>query len=112
MGKENKLEDEINLESIIDKNKNGNGKFTLETDLRDFVKGIEYEVELPSRLKTILLAHGYATWGDRFRNIKDLILSYRNGVSNWSGKSRKMINFILSKYGFQELAPKRYVHSR
>ena len=102
----------INLESIIDESKNGNGRFTLDTDLWDFVKGIEYEIDLPPQLKLLMLNHGYKNWGSKgFRTIRDLILSYRNGVSNWSGKSRRVLNHALAKYGFQELAPKKYARS-
>ncbi|MFH1014436.1 MAG: hypothetical protein V1762_00715 [Nitrospirota bacterium] len=102
----------ISLESIIDESKNGNGRFTLDTDLRDFVKGIEYETDLPPQLKLLMLNHGYKNWKSKgFDTIRDLILSYRNGVSNWSEKSRKVLNCTLTKYGFQELAPKKYARS-
>ena len=100
----------ISLEGIIDESRNGNGRFTIDTDLRDFATAIKYETELPTRLKMIFLNHGYAAWGNRFKTIKDLILSYREGVQ-WSEKSRKVLNYTLTKYGFQELAPKKYARS-
>lgn len=102
---------EMNLESVIDKTRNSNGKFNLDTDLKDFAEGIKYEVDIPLHLLRIFQAHGYVSWKHReFNTIKDLILSYRNGI-NWGNKSRKTINALLAKYGFHELAPKRYARS-
>ena len=96
------------LESVIDRPKNGNGGFNLDANLKEFAEATKYEIELPSRLRLIFLNHGYANWKRiGFNNIRDLILSYRNGI-NWSEKSRKRINCILQKYGFQKLASKKY----
>lgn len=103
--------EKISIESVIDESKNGDGRFTLDTRLRDFCKATEYEVDIPTRLKQLLLNHGYGyQWKNtrKFDTIRDLILSYRNSTINWSEKSRKVINLLLGQYGFQELAPKRY----
>ncbi len=104
--------EKISIESVIDESKNGDGRFALDTRLRDFCKAIEYEVDIPTRLRQLLLNQGYGhTWWretHKFNTIRDLILSYRNSTINWSEKSRKVINLLLEKYGFQELAPNRY----
>lgn len=109
---EKKLERELGLTSPIDETKNGNGRFILDTDLKDFAEGIRHEVNLPNGLYNIFRAHGYTSTRGKFSTIRDLILSYRDPVVGWSELSRGRINYILAKYGFQELAPKRHARSK
>ena len=102
---------EVNLERRIIKDNTNRCNFSLNTDLRDFVKELEKEYHIPSRLRLLMLNHGYWTWRYKgFRTIEDLILSYRRGIQ-WSEKSRKIINNLLVNYGFPQLAPKKYARS-
>tara|TARA_B100000959_G_C14853095_1_gene570963 strand:+ start:600 stop:908 length:309 start_codon:yes stop_codon:yes gene_type:complete len=99
----------VPLEEILKKCK-PDKRFTLDTQIRDFVKIIEKETDIPPRLRLLLVRHGYKGWRN-FDTMQDLILSYRNGIQ-WSEKSRGILSKILTKYGFYELAAKRYARSR
>ena len=101
----------VNLERKIIRGKTNKCNFNFNTDLREFVRGVERESYIPSRLKLLMVNHGYRIWQHKgFQTIEDLILSYRRGIQ-WSEKSRETINNLLVKYGFPKMAPKEYARS-
>lgn len=79
-------------------------KPTLNTTLKTFIHKIEIETPIPTGLYNMLLFRG-RVGGRRLKTVKDLILSYRNGIQ-WSEKTRERINSILTKYELPQMLPK------
>jgi len=99
----------VPLEEILSRC-NPDKRFTLDTQIRDFINVVEKEIDIPPRLGYLLKRHGKPSW-QNFDTVQNLILSYRNG-QNWSENSRNILDKILKKYGFYGLATKRSTHSQ
>ena len=103
----------ITLEEILSKCENHDQRFSLDTPVREFIEVVEIEMDIPPALSRVLKMHGYGYWHEQnrgFTTIKDLILSYRNGIM-WTENNRKILDQMLKMYGFYGLAPKRFART-